>query len=149
MPVDLGYRDATFVVRASGAVTFAEVQRVIGEIDSDPRMRLHPCVLVDARECDDVPTTPELRRIAADIGPLVKRGLGPIAIVTNSNFVYGIARMFSTFAEAVCAKVHPFRALGDAKRWLRAEQNERQLPSSDFSAESGTRVNVDSPDTAD
>src|SRR6266545_5055292 len=99
MPVELQYEEpATFKVRASGEVTFAEVEDLLGEILAHPQLRGGVRMLVDGREIEKAPSTPELRKIAADFGPLVDRGLGPVAIVTGSAFIYGVARMFSVFA---------------------------------------------------
>ena len=126
MPVALGFEEpATFAVKASGDVTIVEIERLFQDIERDARLRQRPDVLVDARGVRDAPTTSELRIIAVDMGRLVQRGLGPIAVVTDSVFMYGIVRMFSFFAEAVCATVHPFHDVDDARRWLRKQPVKR------------------------
>ena len=119
MPVELQFEEpATFKVRASGEVTFAEVEVLLGEILTHPNLGHGVRMLVDGREVEKAPSTPELRKIAADFGPLVERGLGPVAIVTDSQVIYGVARMFSVFAEMVNANVAPFRCIDEARRWL-------------------------------
>ncbi|HJQ21369.1 MAG TPA: STAS/SEC14 domain-containing protein [Gemmatimonadaceae bacterium] len=119
MPVALSFEEpSTFCISTSGAVTFDEVERLIGDLEADPRLTCGIRVLVDARAVSDVPTTSELRTIAADLGRLVPRGMQRIAVVTESTFVYGIARMFAVFADAVCITVHPFRCMSDATAWL-------------------------------
>lgn len=123
MPVALTFEEpSTFQVRASGSVTYDEVQAVLTDLERDPRLSMRTPIVVDARDVQAVPTTDQLRQIAVAMGQLVKRGMGPMAIITASAFVYGIARMFSVFAEAVCVKVHPFRCEQDAARWLEEQR---------------------------
>jgi hypothetical protein len=119
MPVELEFEGPSiFRVRASGAVTFEEVEKLLGEIRADPRLCCGVSVLVDGREVEKAPTAAELRAIAADMKPLLDHGLGPVAIVTDSPFIYGVARMFSVFAEMVSANVAPFHCIDEARRWL-------------------------------
>ena len=127
MPVAVEFEEpSTFRVRTSGAVTFDEVEQVLEEIERHPRLG-DSRILVDAREVRDVPTTPELRSIAIEMGRLVDRGLGPVAIVTETTFVYGVVRMFATFAEAASVRVQPFKCMVEATRWLDA-QDEGSAP---------------------
>ena len=53
---------------------------------------------------------------AADMLRVVK--LGPTAIVTTDDVLYGMARMYSVLAEAVGARTEVFRDLESAARWL-------------------------------
>jgi hypothetical protein len=118
MPIAVAFEEpSTFRVRSSGAITYAEIEQAIGDLERDPRLN-ESRMLVDARGVSDLPSTSELRIIAIDMGRLVQRGLGSMAIVTETTFVYGVVRMFATFAEAVSLRVHPFRCMSDAERWL-------------------------------
>ena len=108
----------TFVVHASGHVTFQELKQILDEILADARLRAGARVLVDGRFIGDAPCTEDLRDVARKLKPLVDRGIGPIAIVTARPAVYGIARMFSVFAEAMRANVAPFKSLDEASGWL-------------------------------
>ena len=122
MPLALEFDDpATFRVCASGQVTFDEVQEFRARILADPRLCCGTRMLVDGRDVRGAPSALELRTIAADMRPMLEKGLGPIAIVTSSQMVYGVARMFATFAELVNANISPFRDMGDAERWLAAQ----------------------------
>lgn len=78
-------------------------------------------MLVDARDVTGAPSTAELRRIAAEMKPLIDSGMGPIAIFTDSACIYGVARMFSVFAQTMSANVSAHRSPEDAEQWL-AEQ---------------------------
>jgi hypothetical protein len=122
MPMSYDFPEPTTVlVRARGDVTYAEARRVQEELLADPR--LHPGVhmFVDAAGVEKAPSASEIRELALRMPPLLDHGLGPIAIVTDSLFVYGVARMFGLFAEAVHAKVGAFRSADDAERWLHDE----------------------------
>lgn len=126
MPIALEFEEpCTFRVRAGGAVTFPEVEDLLAQLEQHAMLSSRPAVLVDATEVEEVPSTSELRLIAASVGRLVRLGLGPVAIVTGSTFVYGVVRMFGFFAEAENANVVPFKSPGEAVRWLSEQMAER------------------------
>jgi hypothetical protein len=119
MPLALGRADErTLIVQASGDVTYEDVQRLIGEVarvvDGSPGAR----ILVDNRQVTSVPSTAELKAIAAALKPLIASGVTGFAIVTGSAFLYGIGRMFGAFADVAGAKVAVFRDLEGATAWL-------------------------------
>ena len=119
MPVAFAFQEpCTFMVCCSGKVTYDEYQDMRVKLLSDP----HPCsgaqMLVDASAVTSAPSASELRIIATDMLPMVARGLGRVAIVASTPMVYGVARMFSVYAELVNAKVMPFRCSDEAKDWL-------------------------------
>jgi len=121
MPLTLTFQEPdTFLVLASGAVTFEEAQETQAQILADPRISNGSCMLVDCRELKAAPSSSELRQLAGNLVPMLDRGMGAIAIVTSSPMVYGVARMFATFAELVNAHVMPFKCMDDAKDWLNA-----------------------------
>lgn len=112
--------ESTLLVRASGNVTYAEVQSAFDDLLKEPRRADagDVRVLADAREVTDVPSTKDLRTIAQNLGTLLGRGRSSIAVVTESAFVYGIARMFGVFAERVSVNVRAFRCMDEARAWL-------------------------------
>lgn len=119
MPLDLTFQDPdTFAVRASGDVTFDEIQAAFQQLSNDARMCCGVAVIVDGREVEGVPSTSELRIIAGDLKVLFDRGLCAVAIVADRTFVYGVARMFAAFAEALGQNVHAFRCPDEARAWL-------------------------------
>ena len=119
MPLDLAFQEpSTFVIRASGNVTFDESQRMIDQLRDDPRVRADVGVYVDGRDVESAPTTMELRILAGDLKPVFDQGIGAMAIVADKTFVYGIARMFQAFAEALGENVHAFRSPDEARDWL-------------------------------
>lgn len=121
MPLTLTFQEPDiFLVQASGSVSFTEAQDTQAQILADPRLADGSCMLVDCRELKAAPSAGELRQLAGNLVPMLDRGLGAIAIVTSSPMVYGVARMFATFAELVNAHVMPFKCMDEAKNWLKA-----------------------------
>jgi hypothetical protein len=121
MPVVVGFAPPdVFVVRATGDVTYPECQRAIDDIlagpaGSGPGTRK---ILVDARGVLTAPSTEELYALARDMKVFITRGYGPMAIVTDRAFVYGVARMFAVFAETFGLRVRAFNSVDEASVWL-------------------------------
>lgn len=120
MPVAVGFaKPDVFAVRATGDVTYDECQRAIDEILYHRAADTARKILVDARGTVTAPKTHELQAIARDMRLLIARGYGPMAIVTDRTFVYGVARMFAVFAEAFGLRVRAFKTVDEASAWLK------------------------------
>lgn len=120
MPVVVGFAAPDqFVVRATGHVTYDECQRAIDDILAYPAQDGARTILIDARGVVGAPGSTELQSLARDMKVFLKRGYGPIAIVTDQTFVYGVARMFAVFAEAFGMKVSAFHSVDEAADWLK------------------------------
>ena len=120
MPVAVGFATPdVFVVRATGDVTYDECQRAIDDILYHPAAASARKILVDGRGTVTAPKTDELQTLARDMKLLVDRGYGPMAIVTDQTFVYGVARMFAVFAGAFGLNVRAFQSVKEASDWLR------------------------------
>lgn len=115
--VALGENDL-IIIHATGAITYADGQRAIDDILAFGRQGEERNVLIDGRGVTTAPSTGELRALARDLKPLIDRGLGAMGIVTDTAFVYGVARMFAVFAEVFGLKVRAFRNMDDATMWL-------------------------------
>lgn len=107
-------------MRATGVVTHAECQRSLDDVLAHPAGRTAESrkLLVDARGVTAAPNRDELQALARDMRAFISRGYGPMAIVTDQTFVYGVARMFAVFAEAFGLSVRAFRSVDDASAWL-------------------------------
>lgn len=117
MPVIINSSEGVVRVTASGHVTYAEVATLLaGRRDQPPGDAPLP-VLVDAQTVDRAPSAADLRRIVTGLRHLA-HDMGPIGIITGSVYVYGVARMFSVFAEGVPASVKVFRCPEEAAGWL-------------------------------
>ena len=119
MPLAISYPDRhTVLVSAGGSVTFAEIAVMLDDLLDDPRITSGTSVLVDARGVREVPTTAELRIVARDLAPLRENGVDRIAVAADSMFIYGVARMFGVFADAIGLQVGAFHSVDEARKWL-------------------------------
>jgi hypothetical protein len=122
LPFEVAFSEPSrFKVRASGEVTFSEIERLAGDLLAHPRFGAGAELLVDADAVEGVPSVTELRVVASQTMPtLLDKGLRQFAIVASNPFVYGMARVFSVFAETAGGQVATFRKLDEAGRWLDA-----------------------------
>jgi hypothetical protein len=75
--------------------------------------------LIDARHATTDITAEQVRHLAHRAAGMLSRvRLGPSALVTNNDVVFGMARMYSIFAEGAGAVVEVFRDIDAASRWL-------------------------------
>ena len=118
MPLDVEFaQPQRFTVRASGELTLREVEGCIESLVAHPEID-GADVLVDASDLTNVLSTAELRTVARAMLRMLDRGLGAVGVVTPNPFIYGVARMFGVFAEAVGVQVGAFRESDGANRWL-------------------------------
>jgi hypothetical protein len=125
MPVAVGFTPPDiFLIHASGEVTYPEIQRSIDRILAHPELADRRKLLVDGHAVTGAPSSSELRAIVRDMKPLFDHDVSTMAVVTDKEFVYGVARMFAVFAEAFGLHVRAFRTMEEAERWLVAESGE-------------------------
>lgn len=74
-------------------------------------------MFVDTRKVTKAPSTSELRLIAREVKHLTDAGFGPIAVLTGSTWMYGVARMFSVFVQALTELV-VLGSVEDAQAWI-------------------------------
>jgi len=103
--------------RADGILTFHEIN---AHLDLEERNQdLHRPELIDARAADTDLSTEQVRRLVQRAARMVRDvKLGPTAIVTTNDVVFGMARMFSILAESVGVDAAVFRDVPSATRWL-------------------------------
>jgi len=104
------------VTRASGLVTFSELSE---HLDAEERERaLDLTELFDARGATTDITADQIKQLVRRAAETARRtALGPTAIVTHDDFVFGMARMYSILVENV-APVGVFREREPAIEWL-------------------------------
>ena len=105
------------LTRADGVVTFHEIN---AHLDIEERNRdQHRPELIDARGATTDLTAEQVRRLVRRAADMLRvADLGPTAIVTTNDVVYGMARMYSILAEGVGANAEAFRDMDSATRWL-------------------------------
>jgi len=105
---------------AYGLVTFLEINEHL-DVEEHSRDLGQP-ELVDARTATTNLTADQIRRLAQRAADTASRiPLGPTAIVTTNDVVFGMARMYSAFAERARARVEVFRDMDAADVWLEGE----------------------------
>src|SRR4051794_17428858 len=92
-------RTALISTTCSGDVTLADVLDHFETLarDGDCPSRLD--VFLDLRPMTSSPSAGEMRRASDVIGALPKLHFGACAVVAQRDVLYGMARMFSVFAE--------------------------------------------------
>jgi len=106
------------VVTASGPIDF-DSGLALGE--AIPKEQFHsPArpVLVDLREMDFVPETPDIHSFARELPRLRTHFSGPIAVVTTPGLSFGLARMTCLLAEAAGFPMSAFDDVSAAHEWL-------------------------------
>jgi hypothetical protein len=105
------------ITTAEGVVTFEEIN---AHLDLEERNGdLNRPELIDARNASTTITAEQVRHLAhRAAGMLSRMRLGPSALVTNDDVVFGMGRMYSVFAESAGAIVEVFRDIDAANRWL-------------------------------
>ena len=108
----------TLLVRASGDITYPEVERVLDEMARALQVRGAVNLLADCRGVRSTISAAELRKAAGELKPFISKGVRHFALVTDSTFMYGIGRMFGAFLELTGAHLSMFRDVESAQRWL-------------------------------
>lgn len=108
--------------RCIGATTHAEVTGHFRTLHSDPDLPEHLNVLLDLSELTSAPERDQLRAVASEVKELRDRvQWGAIAIVAESDLLFGMSRVFGIFSEGHFAQIGVFRGPAEAERWLEAQ----------------------------
>ena len=119
MPVTYAIDAARQVVWtvASGVVTYPEVVHHLVEEERDDALGL--AEVIDARAATTKLTSDEVRSLVALTDTLLRKGrFGALALVTENDMAFGMARMYQILVESLPVEIGVFRELGDAVAWL-------------------------------
>jgi hypothetical protein len=110
-------RSGHLMTRADGVVTFREIDE---HLDVEQRNRdLHRPELIDARGATTDVTALQVRLLIQRAASMLRAAdVGPTAIVTSNDVVYGMARMYSILAEGAGVHAEVFRDMSSANMWL-------------------------------
>ena len=108
----------SLLVRASGDITFAEVEQLLDEMAEAVEAQSPASLLADCRGISSTISAAELRKAAKELQPFISRGLTHFALVTDSTFMYGVGRMFGAFVELTGATLAMFKDMESAQQWL-------------------------------
>jgi hypothetical protein len=105
------------LTHADGVVTFHDIN---AHLDVEERNRdLNRAELVDARGATGDLSADQVRRLVQRAATMQRAvELGPTAIVTSNDVLFGMARMYSILAEGVGAQAEVFREPESAMTWL-------------------------------
>ncbi|MBW2495112.1 MAG: STAS/SEC14 domain-containing protein [Deltaproteobacteria bacterium] len=105
--------------RGFGELTLDEVIQHFDELSLDPSFEPGLDVLLDLADCKTLPESDQIRAAAQRVtaAPSSLR-FGRLAIVVTSEALFGMLRMFHTFAESAFSAAQVFRDRDEALRWL-------------------------------
>jgi len=112
------------LTHADGVVTFHDIS---AHLDLEQRdHNLDRPELIDARGATTNLTREQIRLLVQRATNMLRVvDLGPTAIVTNDDVVFGIARMYTLLADSAGVAAEVFRDLDSASRWLNRMAAER------------------------
>ena len=121
MPIVIEFDAAKKRIRttATGVISLTDLFAHLDGEEGDQHLGVPE--LIDAREATTNLTTPELRQLVSRMREYASHTkLGPTALVTRNDVVYGMARMYSILIAEFDARFFVFRSLTEAERWLDA-----------------------------
>ena len=102
---------------ASGCVTYDELARHLAAEEREDALGLGE--MFDGRGATTDVTPEQVRALVTRTDALVRQGrFGALAIVTDSDFAYGMARMYQILADPLPVRIGVFRTLDEATAWL-------------------------------
>jgi len=124
MPVVLTFEEpSSFIMRAFDAVTYEEVRRAIEEMLADSRLCVGVTLFIDNRGVTSAPSTGEVALITNHFSEVFARGVTRVALLSDSEEVHSVAKMFASFASTVGADAKAFREERKALEWLRGSSS--------------------------
>ncbi len=106
--------------RCFGVVRLPDVMAHFDELQRDPERPDRLDVLLDLRDIETPPEAPQLQAVADRVGLMDGLVFGACAIVSNSEAMFGMSRMFEVLARAHFSVLRTFRDVEAAEEWLSA-----------------------------
>ena len=120
MPIRFAYdrRVNLLLTKAEGLISFQEINRHLDEESREGALALRE--IVDATGAQTNLTLEQTRQLVARLYRLMKtHSLGPTAIVTENNVVFGMARMLAILSDLQGGpQTQVFRRFDEGMRWL-------------------------------
>jgi hypothetical protein len=112
----------TIQVVAGDVVTLEDCVRAAGALMAEGLVSPGAKLLIDVSGLTPQLSFSDLRALVRQVERMVSGGLHGIAIVSTSDWVYGLARTFSTYAELQgLSVVAAFRGRQEAETWLESQ----------------------------
>lgn len=122
MPIDyqIDLQRRRIRTTCSGWVTLDDVLAHFDLLENDPQCPPQLDVLLDLTTVTSLPEPFQLRSVAERIGAVTKVAFGLCAIVTSSDVLFGLSRMFEVYSQAYFEQTCVFRHLAEGAAWLDA-----------------------------
>ncbi len=120
MPISYTISSEDRLIRAvaTGVISAPDLHRLIDSLLADPDLKPGLRGLYDASIAEPDITILQLAEVAGKVRELLKRGLGRIALVAQSQATYRVSKTFTVLAQAIGIDVDVFTTLPDAEEWL-------------------------------
>jgi hypothetical protein len=127
VPVSYQYDETMKMVRtcATGPLNLPEVLAHFAELAQDPRLPPRVKVFLDLRGVTSLPESDQLRAVVSQIErvrPAVT--FDACAVLVGTDAMFGMMRMFQTFADGLFSASRTFRDADDAEDWLAAQPDD-------------------------
>ncbi len=116
MTTTINHAQRRVFVKAEGSITLNDIRTHLEEERVEAGLSYDE--LIDARGISSDFSQQDVRVIADVLRRLaINSGIGPTAIIVDSDVEYGMLRMLGILIEDVC-RVQPFRRQEEAEQWL-------------------------------
>ena len=124
IPYQIDHKESLIRTKCVGKVSLEEVLGHFDELEKDPDCPRSLDVLLDFSELETVPNPVQLMAVADRMHRIKDRvKFGACAIVAKSDVIYGIARMYTVYAEPQFRIARVFREFLQAEFWLQSVRN--------------------------
>ena len=110
--------DRLITAHATGIIRAADLHELIRSLLADPDLVPGLRGLYDSRDAEPDITVLQLAEVANQVRELLRRGLGRIALVAQSQTTYRVEKTFAVLAQAIGIDVDVFREIEAAEAWL-------------------------------
>ncbi len=118
MPTTFEIRGRLVLVTSDGAFSLEDAEGAVQRLLSDPAFEPGSSVLIDVRGSTESASAGEISERAEWFATLSRAHIKRCALVTGDPLQFGLARMFSSFADATGMEVRAFREMSEAESWL-------------------------------
>ena len=124
IPYQIDHTQSFIHTKCVGNVSLEEVLGHFDELEKDPDCPPRLDVLLDFSDMQSLPDTDQLVAVADQMRHVAYRvKFGACAIVAKSDIMFGIARMYTVYAEPHFATARVFRDFLQAEFWLNSMRN--------------------------
>lgn len=138
MPVNytISTEENLVLVTATGVVTRDHMDGLHHQMLADTRIEPGMRLIFEAGDADARLNFTDLQEIAERLSGIFDRGIGKVAVVADSNYVYSLAKTFAVFAANEPVRMKPFRKREEAIEWLNSKHSANEAHSATIEPQS-------------